>query len=193
LQNQSIHTEEALFISFQRGEERGFKYFFDLYAKPLVYFASTITNSKETAEDIVEDCFVKLWEKREMIASASTIKPYLYTSVRNRALDVLKKHNHARVYEEYVKKTSQDFVPDVQQIFIHGESLYQVYLAVERLPARYRKVFHMFYLQGKEIKEIASELNLPVSTVKSQKIRTLKLLKKQLPHLGFLLISYFSH
>jgi DNA-directed RNA polymerase specialized sigma24 family protein len=46
----------------------------------------------------------------------------------------------------------------------------------------------MLYVEGKEIKEIAKELNLPLSTVKSQKARTLQLLRKQLPHLGILIL-----
>jgi RNA polymerase sigma factor (sigma-70 family) len=64
----------------------------------------------------------------------------------------------------------------------------QVFLAVQNLPGKYRQVFPMFYVEGKEIKDIAKELNLPLSTIKSQKARTLELLRKQLPHLGCFII-----
>jgi RNA polymerase sigma-70 factor (ECF subfamily) len=66
--------------------------------------------------------------------------------------------------------------------------MHQVFLAVQNLPPKYQQLFNLLYVQGKEVKEIALELNLPLSTVKSQKGRTLELLRKQLPHLGILIL-----
>ena len=86
-----IENIEDLFISLQKGEQRGFDYFFHLYYKPLLYFANSILKDKEVAEDTVADSFVKLWEKRKTIRSASGVKPYLYMSVRNSCLNILRK------------------------------------------------------------------------------------------------------
>ena len=66
--------------------------------------------------------------------------------------------------------------------------MHQVYLALKTLPPKCRQVFTMLYVQGKPVKEIAEELQLSVSTVKSHKATALKLLRKQLPHLGCLLL-----
>jgi RNA polymerase sigma-70 factor (ECF subfamily) len=140
---------------------------------------------------VVEDCFVRLWEKRELIESANAVKPYLYTSVRNRCLDVLRKQGHSKIYEAHLKRAPEEFAPDHVQAIIVAESMFQVYLAVEKLPGKYKRVFDMFYLHGRELMDIASELDLPLATVKSRKKRTLEILRAQLPHLGFFILLFF--
>jgi RNA polymerase sigma-70 factor (family 1) len=186
------HNVEDHFLSFQKGEERGFNYFFHLYYKPLVHFALTVVNNFQTAEDVVEDSLVNLWRKREGVQSASAIKPYLYTSVRNGCINILRKQVNQKAYESYVTKLPKPFAEDVTGSIITSESMHQVYLAVQNLPSKYRQIFNMLYVEGKEVKDIARELNLPLSTVKSQKGRTLELLRKQLPHLGSLLLLLFN-
>jgi RNA polymerase sigma-70 factor, ECF subfamily len=181
------YNAEDYFILFQKGEERGFDYFFQLYYKPLVHFAYTFLGNTEAAEDVACDSFLKLWEKRASIGSILAIKPYLYAVVRNGCIDILRKQKHQNAYTAYIKKTEKDFQDDASHNIIISESMQQVHLAVQRLPARYQQVFKMLYLEGKEVKDIATELNLPLSTVKSQKARTLELLRKELPHLGYLL------
>ena len=184
MQHQNNHTAEDYFFFFKEGEEKGFNYFFHLYYKPLVHFAHTFLNNTESAEDITEDSFLKLWEKREVIASATAVKPYLYAIVRNRCLDVLRRQKHQTAYISQLKKSPIPLAADITHNIIISESMHQVYLALQSLPSKYQKIFNMLFVEGKEIKEIALELNLPLSTVKSQKARVLELLKKQLPHLG---------
>lgn len=182
------YTAEDNFIFFREGEEQGFNYFFHLHYKPLVHFAYTFLNNTESAEDITEDTFLKLWQKRETIESVSSIKPWLYATVRNNCIDVLRKQKNGAAYNNYIKKLPPQFAPDVTQSIIISESMHQVFLAVQNLPPKYQQLFNLLYIQGKEVKEIALELNLPLSTVKSQKARTLQLLRKQLPHLGILIL-----
>jgi RNA polymerase sigma-70 factor (family 1) len=181
------YTAEDHFLSFQKGEEQGFNYFFHLYYKPLVHSALTIVNNSQTAEDVVEDSLVNLWRKRDGVQSASAIKPYLYTSVRNGCINILRKQVNQKAYESYITKLPKPFAEDVTGSIIISESMHQVYMAVQNLPSKYRQIFNMLYVEGKEVKDIARELNLPLSTVKSQKGRTLELLRKQLPHLGCLI------
>jgi len=139
----------------------------------------------------VEDSFVKLWEKKESIDSPSSIKPYLYKTVRNGCIDLLRKQKHQLAYTNHIKKLPEPVSTDITQKIITSESMHQVYLAFENLPPKYKKIFRMIYVEGKEVKDVASELDLPLSTVKSQKLRALELLRKQLPHLGYLLIFYY--
>ena len=184
------HSAEDHFLSFKKGEEQGFTYFFHLYYKHLVHFAFTFLKQTSIAEDVVGDCFLKFWEKRESIASLPALKPYLFTSVRNRCLDVLRREVHADNYSVHITRLPPEFTPDVTQKMITAEAMHQVYLALQNLPCKYRQLFQMIYVEGKEMKEIAKELNLPLSTLKSQKARTLELLRRQLPHLGALLIFF---
>lgn len=144
------------------------------------------------AEDVAEDSFVKLWERRESITSESAIKPYLYASVKNACIDILRKQKHQKAYEAHLQKLPLQVSTDITQKIITAEAMHQVYLSVQNLPSKYQQIFNMIWVQGKEVKDIALELNLPLSTVKSQKARTLELLRKQLPHLGILLLLFLT-
>lgn len=181
------------FLSFQQGEERGFNYFYNLYYKPLVHFAFTLVKNTGEAEDIVEDSFVKFWQKRTGIEKLQGVKSWLYTTVRNASFNVLEKQNNRKAYAAQLKNFPPATLPDIQQNIIIAESMHQVYLALQNLSPKYQQVFKMLYVEGREVKDIAKELNLPLSTVKSQKAKTLELLRKQLPHLGILMIVIFGN
>jgi RNA polymerase sigma-70 factor (family 1) len=185
------HNAYNYFLSFQQGEEQGFNYFFHSYYKPLVHFAQTFLKQTEAAEDVVEDCFVKFWEKRENISSASGIKPYLYKTVRNTCINLLRKQVHRDAYVVHINKSPKEFAPDTTQNIITAEAMHQVFLALQNLPFKYKKVFNMLYVEGKEVKDIAAELNLPLSTVKTHKSKALELIRKQLPQLGGLIFMFF--
>lgn len=191
MQHQNLHTAEDYFFFFKEGEERGLHYFYQQFYSPLIHFALTFLNNTATAEDVAADSFIKLWERREDIQSASAIKPYLYACVRNACIDTIRKQKHQIAYEAHIKKMPVPLAPDITQNIITSQAMHQVYLALQNLPSKYQQVFKMIYVEGKEVKDVALQLNLPLSTVKSQKARALELLRKQLPHLGcFILLLW---
>lgn len=182
---------ENCFLYLQQGEQSAFNFFFNNYYQPLVHFAFTFLKDTEAAEDVVEDCFLKLWERREIITSESSIKPFLYKTVRNACIDILRKQVHSKAYVNHINKSPREFAPDAIKNIIISESMHQVHLAFQNLPSKYKQIFAMLWVQGKEVKEIAAELNLPVSTVKSQKQRVLELIRNQLPQLGSFMLLFF--
>ena len=176
-----IETIEDLFLSFRSGKEQGFTYFFDAYYKPLVYFAFTIIKDKVVAEDIVEDSFVGFWEKRKTIRSAPAIKPYLYRSVHNGCLNILRKQKSHLAYVNHMKNSEEELPVDIMQKIIAAETMHQVYLALQNPPTKYQTIATMIYLEEKAVKEVATELSLPLSTIKGQKKKALQLIREQFP------------
>ena len=184
MQDQDSYKAEDYFILFREGDAQGFNYFFHQLYKPLIHFAFTFLKNRQAAEDIVEDSFLRLWEQRQILQSSSSVKPFLFAVVRNRCIDLKRKEKHQTAYVAYLKKGGDEIAADLMHKIIVSESMHQIYTAIQNLPIKYKRIFNLVYVQGKEIKEIAFELNLPLSTVKSQKARVLELLKKQLSHLG---------
>src|ERR1044071_8998431 len=78
---------ENLVKAFQRGEEKGFTYFFNELYPALLYFAFRILNDKAASKDIVEDSFIKIWERHSSFNHPKVIKSWLYTTVRNGCID----------------------------------------------------------------------------------------------------------
>jgi RNA polymerase sigma-70 factor (family 1) len=178
-------------LCFQRGEEEGFDFFYrQLFPSPCL-FASRKLNNRDEAEDIVSTAFIKIWQRHSQFNDAKSIRAYLYPIVRN---DCIKSyHQPARVItmqKEINYLTPVDAKDNIETDIIRAEFYGELYRAINTLPPECRKIFTMLYLEGKSVRETAEELDLALSTVKTQKARGLAALKKKLrPYLYCLLVA----
>lgn len=166
------------FESFRKGDKLAFKKIFDTFYKGLFLFAQKYVAESDLAEDFVQEVFVKLWETRETIKESSTIKAFLYVSVRNKALNYFR---HQKIVEQYQKEMvlekSEEFFFKNQLI---EEETYRLLLnSIEQLPDQTQKVCIMS-MNGIQNAQIAEELELTVSTIKYHKQQAISILKKQL-------------
>src|SRR3954469_8578611 len=86
--------------AFQRGEEKGFTYFFNELYPALLYFAFRIIDDKPAAKDIVEESFIKIWERHTTFTHNKVIKSWLYTTVRNACIDWQRKQQSTLEHEQ---------------------------------------------------------------------------------------------
>ena len=145
----------------------------------------------EDAENIVQDVFLLLWEKREVLDIQISLVSYLFALVKNKSLDYLR---HKVIADEYKQELSAKLtaLELLNYSFTSDEEIEQILMtAINKLPERCRQVFLKSRIEGKKNREIANELNLTVSTVENQMtiaLRKLRVeLKDYLPLLLFLL------
>lgn len=170
---------------FRKGDKKVFKLIFETFYKPLHIFAVKYVKDSDLAEDLVQEVFVKLWEKRETWVDTVTVKAFLYTSVKNKALNHFR---HQKVIDTHQKQMLAD---KSSELFFKNhlieEETYRILLqAVEALPDQTRKVC-VLSMNGVQNAQIAEELDLSVSTVKYHKSQALFILKKHLGKQLFLL------
>lgn len=182
------YSAEQYFLSFKEGEEQGFNYFFHLHYKPLVHFAFTIVNDKDEAEDIVEDSFVKFWGKRTVIKKAGAVKSYLYTIVKNQCITRLRRKGHHTAYLKNITSEPERMKVDIEHNIIMAEAMNHVYNTLETLPPQSAEIIQLYYVEGRGIAEIADKLHLSLDATKSRKANALKLLRKKLPYLRYLML-----
>jgi RNA polymerase sigma-70 factor (family 1) len=192
LQN-GVHTLQDPLLLFRQGREEGFEHFFTTHYLPLTYFAQRLLKSREAAEDVVEDSFIKLWERRQLLESTAAIRGYLYATVRNACIDLLRREKRKVVYLHEAALTAEKEEPPLINRVIAAETMHLVYVAVEALPPKCGQVFKLFYLEGKSLNEIAEQLGIATTTVISQKKRALELLRKKLPPQAYLLLLCLLH
>ena len=181
--------------AFQRGEEKGFTYFFNSLYPHLLYFASRLLNDRPAAEDVVGESFIKVWERRTTFRHPNVIKSYLYTTVRNTCINYLHQEKRAQAQEENLARHRQDSHEGyVLHEIIRAEVLREIHENIESLPSACRNIFKMLYIEGKTVREIAEELQLSIHTIKNQKAKGLASLRKSLPDLSALVIlEILSH
>ncbi len=168
---------DIIWENIKDGDKAAFKALFDRYYLPLCHFTSTITENYTVAEDIVVDCFVKLWENRDDIIVRKSLKNYLVTVVKNSALDHLRKKKVVKVDIGDIYKN----LPTEEEAGINEAKLYnELYTVINKLPERRREILKMAAFENKTYPEIAEELNISVNTVKTQISRAYKFIKDEL-------------
>jgi len=160
------------------------KAFFDSNYRNAVIQASRIVQNEATAEDIVQDCLIKLWEQRAGL-KAGAIGGYFSTMVRNRCIDILRKKKPNIVDVDDIQLTVEDHTS------IEMEELRaKIDATIDSLPERCRQVFVLSRFEGMSYKEIAESLMISPKTVENQISKALKVLSASLTSLFFIL--FFS-
>lgn len=188
MEQENYIPESFSIEALQSGDERAFEAVFRIYFKPLRYFARQITNDQEAAADAATESLLKFWDHRQNFDNFQSVRAFLYISTKNACLDHLDAvHRRGSHHEAFANQT--DFSEnDILDEIYKAEVLQQVYYAIDQLPEKYGKILKLSYIEGLKNKEIAEKLDIPVSTVNTQKARGLDVLKKSLPKHSFLLL-----
>jgi RNA polymerase sigma-70 factor (ECF subfamily) len=160
------------------GDETSFKIIFDDFYPRLTGLANKYVRDMYVAEDIVSEVFRKVWEKRAFISEVGSFDSFLYTAVRNEALNHLRNHSRRQVHHEMMFEESKDQF--FNEAVIEEEVHFKLYQAINSLPEKGKKIFELSIINGWKEKEIAEELNISVYTVKTHKKRALKKLREKL-------------
>lgn len=178
-------------LSFQKGEEKGFTFFFNSLRPALVYYAHKIVNDRPVAEDVTDESFIKLWERHETFAHPQVIKSWMYTTVRNTCINRLQERKRKIKWEaEYVKDAAVTEADPNFNLVIEAEVIRVIKKGFEKLPTECRKVFHSLYIEGNTVRETAEASNLSISTIKNQKKRGLTILRKYGVHQSLMQFQY---
>ncbi len=160
------------------GDEGAYTVFFNTYYSPLCYFAAQLVRDRPAAEDIVKDTFIKLWKKHKDFESPQNVKAFLYITVRNASLNFLRHLGVRETAQKEIRYLSRDR-EDAQVLnsMIKAEIISKVHYQIEKFPEKRRHIFKLAYLEGLKNEEIATLLNISVSTVKTQKARAILALR----------------
>ena len=159
-------------------KEQTFEYFFRKYYAALCFFAQSTIHNEEEAKDIVQDCFIKFWDDDSVTEKANSVKSFLYTMVRNRCIDYVRRQKIMRKVKTYLQSNEEDAEYFDELAF--AEMVRLVLDHIETLPPRTGNILKKYYLQGKKQKKIAAELSITENAVGMQQRRAIKLLKKKL-------------
>lgn len=170
---------------FKQGDRRTFKVLFERLYQIQCLFTNRYTNNLAAAEDIVQETFLTLWNRREEMTSLGHIKSFLYLANRNAALDYLK---HQKIRAQYEQQTLETGTTENFEHYVIAEEVEQILLNIqENLPEKCKQIF-ILAMQGKDNETIAAELNISVNTVKTQKKIAYKKLKSYISELSYLLL-----
>jgi len=176
-----MKLDEKLLISgLQQQNKVIFDLVFTYYYSGLCAFANQILKDMQASEDLVQDFFVKIWHQADKIQINCSLKSYFFSSIKNRAFDILK---HEKIKTQYVNLNDgcqESVTPDEIWEFTQGELEELIEKALQQVPPRAREIFELSRFKGVANDDIARQLNISKRTVEVQISRALQVLRIEL-------------
>jgi RNA polymerase sigma-70 factor (ECF subfamily) len=170
--------DRALFLRLQHGEEQAFKELFVRYYASLCEYASRYIQDVE-AEELVQDLMLYLWEAHGEIVIETSLKSYLFTAVKHRCLNAIKR----KIYQERVHgelyETLKDQFEEPDYYLLH-ELSDRIDKSIRELPDHYRETFELSRFGERSNAQIARQLNVSVKTIEYRITQSLKILRVKL-------------
>ena len=187
--------KDQLAMRIKLGDEQAFELLFRKFYVRLCSFANKFLNDPEDAQEIVQEVFTKIWERRDEIDPEDSLKSYIFKIAQNLSINKLRRRKVESAYSEIHK-----LVYIEQHEFSAHESLLARELeeniahSIGKLPTECRKIFELSRVEGLKYKEIAETLNISIKTVEAQMSKALRSLRIELSdYLTLLLIAIVSN
>ncbi len=179
LANNPVPNTSGLLEKVAAGDEAAFAELFDTWRDKLFSFIFSLSRSRSHAEDVVQESFLKIWQKRAQLVDIRNFQAYLFQVARNHAIDQFRKlSRESAVFTLLQNLDSAPSTPDQQ--LQYKEIRITIEKAMATLPDRQKEVYLLHRQQGLKHDEIAARLGLSVSTVQNHLFRALENLRQQL-------------
>ncbi|WP_372946905.1 RNA polymerase sigma-70 factor [Mariniphaga sp.] len=171
--------ENILFEKIRAGDEKAFETLFRQYYPQLCMYATQILKNASAAEEIVQELFVRLWEKRKETEIESSLKNYLFRAVKNHCLNFIK-HNQIKI--EHSQKILAEKEPySAEYDFESQTELFRkIEESISELPEKRQEIFRLSRQEGLKYREIAEKMNISIKTVETQMGLAIKTLREKL-------------
>lgn len=164
------------------------EYLFNKYYEILCQFSYSIVKNNDISKDIVQDFFVKYWEKYLHQDQPDNFEAYAYVSVKNRSLNYIESEQVKQRHKQGIEQSL--YSDDDLQHRNHENEDYRARLltAISQLPEQRRKVFTMSAVEGLKYADIAKKLDISINTVKTQIRKAYLFLRKNCGPVSILLL-----
>lgn len=169
-----MRSDKILLLHIQKGEQWALEELFEKYYYRLCDFAFQYVRSVDLTEEVVSDVFLTIWQKRNELVSEGNFKAYLFTAVRNQALNYVKKEEQplTPLDDSPLQAAGKQYRPDEQLLL--KECTTRVEKLLNMLPPRRRRIFKLSRLEGFTYREIGQLLSISPRTVQNQMVEAVK-------------------
>jgi RNA polymerase sigma-70 factor (family 1) len=187
----STYSEIQLVRAFKNGDAEAFRLLFELHHKRLYSFLFKLLKSKEDAEEIVQESFLKVWLNRENFWEDYPFETLLFRIAKNASLNYIRKKVNRTVFEKHFEFLTDlhenNYSADQYVLFQETQNIINTIL--EGLPPKRKEIFLLQKVEGLSRQEIAEKLGISVITIDHQLLKANKYIKEECQKFGFLMIQ----
>ena len=170
--------EASLILSLKEGDKNAFAKLYDQYKKPLTANLFRLLKSEELTLDILQDLFLKIWEKRTDIDPEKSFRSYLFRVAENMVYDYYRKAARDTKMQQAIMRTSTELYSYIEEELLMKENSSFLRAAVALMPPQRRQVFTLCKLEGKSYKEVEAIMGIGPKTINSHLFQASKFLKE---------------
>ncbi|HEV8083965.1 MAG TPA: sigma-70 family RNA polymerase sigma factor [Chitinophagaceae bacterium] len=173
-----LYDEKTLLSLLKKGDKRAFAALYKLYSKPLYINMLRMVKSEIFADELLQDIFVAVWEKRNSLDIKKSFGAYILRVGKNKVFDFFRKaKRESKVLEEIKWIASQYYEEsDGNDLTEYNADLLEK--AIESLPPQRRHIFKLCKLQGRSYIEVSKELNISTSTINDHLVKAARSIKE---------------
>lgn len=183
------YSDEGLLKLLKQQELGAFEEIYLRYWKKLYSAAYKRVQSREVAEELVQDIFTSLWMKRDIL-SVETLSAYLFSAIKYKVINYLEKEMSRRVYAEVQLGSVVSGVNSTEEEVLLNELNRALEEEIQKLPPKRQQIFKMSRQDHLSIKQVASTLGISEKTAENQLGKALKVLKVNLKHFNIFMTSF---
>jgi RNA polymerase sigma-70 factor (ECF subfamily) len=185
MQQSSILDEKSLFAAIAKGEEAAFTELFKRYDKRIYYFTLKMIKTEDLAEEITQDVFIKLWEKRETLVSVLNPEAYILTIAANHTMNQIQKHlSEKKMRQRLARLMREKFENNADELLLLHDSQTMVRQAVDKLPPQQKRVYQLSRDEGLNYDEIAGTMDISRHTVRNHLVEALRSIRQYVDDQG---------
>lgn len=191
MENRCLENEQVLLERISSGDQKAFAIIFKFYSSFIYLFALKLTKSENTAEEIVQEVFVKIWTNRDQLVTVGNFGAYLNRITRNHSYDVLKRLSHEALISSELRKQISEVSNCTEDELDFRDANQSLNKAIEKLTPQQKLVYSLCHQEGLKYNEVADRLNISTSTVHSHMKRALQTIRNYFLHLTPFFIYFF--
>jgi len=189
-QSQDI-SDKDLASQIKTGDKNAYRKLFEKYAPRIYNFSLSYLNDENDAEELVQNVFLKIWEKRTSLDSTQNLKAFIFKIAVNTIYDFIRRKNIEHAFKDYARLNYTANEDYTWHTIIFEEMKQNLDLLVSQLPEQQQKIFQLSKQEGLNSEEIAKKLNLSKRTVENHLYRAISFLKKHFKNESLIALLFF--
>lgn len=185
--------EKTLLLQLQQGSEAAFDRLYHLYSNRIFGNIKKMVQDQDIARELLQDVFVKIWEKRRTIDAQQSFRSYLFTISRNLVYDYFRNESLERKLQAYLSANREEAYSHIEEDLFYDESNALFIRTIEKLPPQRKQVFTLCKIEGRSYEEVSKLLGISQSTISDHLLKANKFIRTQFiyPAMLAVVIAFF--
>ncbi len=173
----SFYDDRELLNQLKAGNKAAFTRLFELYSQPLYLNLLKLLKNEQAVEEILQNIFLIVWEKRETITINHSIKGYLFRIAENKVHDFFRKLKRDRKLYDYISEVSCGEYADIEDNILYCKETALLNKAIENLAPQRKQVFNLCKMEGKSYREVSQLLHISTSTINDHIVKATRAIR----------------